>query len=83
MMKFQDAPCHIPPRSIVMKRLMLENIFLRLPGRYFAMIPSTAAATTNITETIQLPERMAAITAKSMIQKNVPKVALRLPPRGM
>ena len=83
MMKFQLAPCQRPPSSIVMKRFILAVIFLRRDGVSQATMPTTAANDSTPTPTQMLPESHTPSAAKTSIQKYVPKVALRLPPRGM
>ena len=82
-MKFQLAPCHRPPSSMVFMELMLVVISLRSPGRSHAQRPMPAATTKTPKATHQEPLRKLPNTATARIITKVAGVALRLPPRGM
>ena len=82
-MKFQLAPCHKPPRSMVFMELMLVVMSLRSPGFSQAQMPMPAARASTPTATHQEPLRKLPITAMAPMMMNVPGDALRLPPRGM
>ena len=83
IMKFQEAPCHSPPSSIVSIALILVVIFLRFSGLKMATRAIIRASNPMPPPTHQLPERKVAIAAIIMMMQNEPKVALRLPPNGM
>ena len=69
MMKFQLAPCHKPPRSMVMKRFMLAVIFLRLAGLNQATMPTMAANERTPAPTQILPDSHTPSAAKTTVQK--------------
>ena len=63
IMKFQLAPCHRPPSSIVFMELMLVVMSLRSPGRFHAHRPMPPANTKTPKATHQEPLRKLPNTA--------------------
>ena len=66
-MKFQLAPCHRPPKSMVFMELMLVVMSFRSAGRFQAQRPMPAASAPTPTATHQLPLRKLPITATAII----------------
>ena len=64
-------------------RLISEVIFFLLSGLKMAIKVRMTANTPTPKPTHQLPERNTAMAAIMMMMQKVPKVALRLPPKGM
>ena len=68
---------------MVMKRLRFAMMLFFLSLLKWDITIISRAMPTKISETAQLLDRMAAMIAKSTIQKYVPKDASLLPPSGM
>ena len=62
-MKFQLAPCHRPPSSMVFMELMLVVMSLRSAGFFQAHRPMAPATSSTARPTHQLPLRKAPIMA--------------------
>ena len=83
IMKFHEAPCHKPPKSIVSMRLISVVMVLRDSGLKRAISTMIKVTTPTPKPTHQLPERNTAIAAIMTMMQYEPKVPLRLPPSGM
>ena len=83
IIKLKLAPCHSPPKSIVIIMLRLVMILLRRSGWKIPQSTIPKAMPSTMMAIIMLPESSIPIAAMVIIQKKVPNVALRLPPRGI
>ena len=80
IMKFHEAPCHKPPRSIVSMRLISVVMVFRELGLKTANKTRMTVTTPTPKPTHQLPERNTAMAATMAMMQNEPKVPFRLPP---
>ena len=83
IIKFHEAPCHKPPSSMVSIELMLVVIFFRFSGLKMATKAMMSASTPTPSPTHQLPLKNTAMAAIMVMMQNEPKVAFRLPPKGI
>lgn len=82
-MKFQLAPCQSPPISCVIIALVCLAMVRLESGRKIPQSASDSKRIPRAQATIKLPERMTAMAEMTKVQKKVPKLARRFPPRGM
>ena len=81
-MKFHDAPCHIPPRSIVFIILRFV-VVLWLPLLNLMLIHTARAISPIAIPTYILPESSTATSPIAIMMMYEVAVILRLPPRGI
>ena len=83
IMKLKLAPCHIPPNSMVIIMFRLVMILFLRSGRKTPHRIIAKAIDSTMIAIVILPDSITPIAAIAITQKNVPNVALRLPPNGI
>ena len=83
IMKFQLAPCHNPPNSIVVILFILDVSSFLFSADFLHLNVTINAKVNMTTQTQTLPESIIPINAIVIIHAYVPNVAVLFPPKGI